>query len=56
MTPIARRGDVVAYASEPFDPVSDEVELRSDDNRFKPHRVRWQSALKQGYWEPYEDD
>lgn len=54
MKPIARRGDVVAYASEPFDPVEDEVELRSDNDRFPPQKVRWQSALKQGYWEPFE--
>lgn len=54
MTPIARRGDVVAWADDDFDPVTDDVELRSDDGRFEPMRIRWQSALKQGYWEPYE--
>lgn len=54
MIPIARRGDVVAWAEEPFDPATDDVELRSESGESEPVTVRWQSALKYGYWEPYD--
>lgn len=50
---IARRGITEAWADEPFDPLTDEVELRSPD--IEPRRVRWQSALKFGYWEAVND-
>jgi hypothetical protein len=51
---IARRGETEAWADEPFDPKTDEVELRAPGQ--SPHRVRWQSALKFGYWEPANGD
>jgi hypothetical protein len=54
MTPIARRGDLVAWADEDFEPVEGEVELRTASG--DRQRVRWQSALKWGYWEPYDAD
>lgn len=45
---IARRGEIEAWADEPFDPATDNVELRSPGR--EPVSVLWQSALKQGYW------
>ena len=54
MIPIARRGSTVAWADEPFDPAIDDVELRAEG--LAPVRVRWQSALKHGYWVPVDDD
>jgi len=52
---IARRGDTEAWAvSDKFDPKVDEVELRSPGA--KPQRVRWQVALKFGYWVPADAD
>lgn len=50
---IARRGELEAWADDPFDPETDEVELRAPGR--KPERVRWQSALKFGYWVPAHD-
>lgn len=46
---IARRGETEAWADEPFNPITDEVELRV--NGESAGRVRWQSALKFGYWD-----
>ena len=46
---IARRGDIEAWAVEPFDPQTGDVVLRSPG---QPDRtVMWQRALKFGYWE-----
>lgn len=49
MRPIAKRGETVAWASDPFDPKTDKVELRIPG--LKPQTILWQSALKMGYWE-----
>lgn len=48
---IARRGPLQAWADEPFDPATDEVELRTDHDDIENTRVLWQQALKFGYWE-----
>lgn len=45
---IARRGNLEAWAQDPFDPEKDEVELRIDGKVVG--NVLWQSALKHGYW------
>lgn len=47
---VGRRGSVEAWATVPFDPATDQVELRSPGS--EPHKVLWQAALKFGYWEP----
>lgn len=53
MRPIARRGDVVAWANDPFDPERDDVELRKPGR--PPMVEMWQRVLKFGYWEPIEE-
>lgn len=46
---IARRGELEAWAEEPFDPRTDNVVLRAPG---QPDRTEmWQRALKFGYWE-----
>lgn len=49
---IARRGDTTAWVTDPFDPTTDEVELRMPGQA--PQRVMWQRALKFGYWTEVE--
>jgi hypothetical protein len=49
MKPIARRGATVAWAPPDFDPKSGDVELRTPGEPTKT--VKWQQALKFGYWE-----
>ena len=46
---IAVRGDLEAWAFSPFDPLVDDVTLRRSG--FGDRVVRWQVALKFGYWE-----
>lgn len=46
---IAVRDEIQAWANEPFDPVTDDVTLRTAGRQDVV--VRWQSALKFGYWE-----
>jgi hypothetical protein len=53
MRPIAKRGSTVAWVTDPFDPNTDDVELRVQGRA--PMKVMWQRALKFGYWEPVGD-
>lgn len=46
---IARRGDLEAWAEEPFNPATDDVILRSPT--LPDRKEMWQRALKFGYWE-----
>lgn len=51
---IATRGDLEAWATDPFDPRTDDVELRRGGEVTRPWN--WQKALKMGYWEPAGSD
>lgn len=51
---IATRGNLEAWATEPFDPRTDDVELRREGEASRPWN--WQRALKMGYWEPVKDE
>ena len=49
MIKIATNGETEAWAEEPFDPSTDEVELRVDGEVVAT--VDWQVALKFGFWQ-----